>query len=282
MRHRLLFLAFIPVFFMSAVLSAAKPAGLSKINVMSYNIRQGEANDGTNSWQFRYPATAMMIEDCLPDVMGVQEAYSYQLLFITENCREYKCVGVGREDGKAKGEHVAILYNKNTVSLMKWGTFWLSETPDKPTKGWDAACKRTTTWALMKSKDSGRKFFFVNTHLDHMGAVARKEGMALIMSEIAELNKDNLPVVLVGDFNSDVSDPALAILDGTMKNSRKIAAKTDSCNTFNGWGKETSSIIDHIFYSGFRSCTEYETVTKPYGERKFISDHYPVSATLIF
>ena len=106
--------------------------------------------------------------------------------------------------------------------------------------------------------------------------------MALIMSEIAELNKDNLPVVLVGDFNSDVSDPALAILDGTMKNSRKIAAKTDSCNTFNGWGKETSSIIDHIFYSGFRSCTEYETVTKPYGDRKFISDHYPVSATLIF
>ena len=91
MRHRLLFLAFIPVFFMSAVLSAAKPAGLSKINVMSYNIRQGEANDGTNSWQFRYPATAMMIEDRLPDVMGVQEAYSYQLLFITENCINIIC-----------------------------------------------------------------------------------------------------------------------------------------------------------------------------------------------
>ena len=264
-----------------ASICSARSSGLSKITVMSYNIRVGDADDGTNSWQFRYPATAMMIEDIRPDVFGVQEAMPYQLLFITENCRDYKYVGVGRDDGKKKGEHMAVFYNKKTVSLLKWGTFWLSETPDEPSFGWDAACRRTATWALMKSKDSGRKFFFVNTHLDHMGTVARKEGMALIMSEIDELNKDNLPVVLVGDFNSEVSDPALAVLDGTMKNARKIAAKTDSCGTYNGWGK-SSEIIDHIFYSGFRSCTEYRTVTTSYAERKFISDHYPVTATLVF
>lgn len=264
-----------------ASICSAKSSGLSKITVMSYNIRVGDADDGTNSWQFRYPATAMMIEDIRPDVFGVQEAMPYQLLFITENCRDYKYVGVGRDDGKKKGEHMAVFYNKKTVSLLKWGTFWLSETPDEPSFGWDAACRRTATWALMKSKASGQKFYFVDTHLDHKGAEARREGLALILERLSAINRDNLPVVLVGDFNVEISDPAVAVLDGTMKNARKIAAKTDSCGTYNGWGK-SSEIIDHIFYSGFRSCTEYRTVTTPYAERKFISDHYPVTATLVF
>ena len=122
-----LLLAFVP-----ALVCTAKPEGLSGITVMSYNIRSGEASDGTNSWQFRFPATAMMIEDQKPDILGIQEAMQYQLLFITENCRDYKYAGAGSEDGKSKGEHTAILYNKKTTSLLKWGTFWLSDTPDKP------------------------------------------------------------------------------------------------------------------------------------------------------
>ena len=281
MRHKLLFLALVQLVLVPASICSAKSSGLSKITVMSYNIRVGDADDGTNSWQFRYPATAMMIEDIRPDVFGVQEAMPYQLLFITENCRDYKYVGVGRDDGKKKGEHMAVFYNKKTVSLLKWGTFWLSETPDEPSFGWDAACRRTATWALMKSKASGQKFYFVDTHLDHKGAEARREGLALILDRLSAINRDNLPVVLVGDFNVEISDPAVAVLDGTMKNARKIAAKTDSFGTYNGWGK-SSEIIDHIFYSGFRSCTEYRTVTTPYAERKFISDHYPVTATLVF
>lgn len=281
MRHKLLFLALVQLVLVPASICSAKSSGLSKITVMSYNIRVGDADDGTNSWQFRYPATAMMIEDIRPDVFGVQEAMPYQLLFITDNCRDYKYVGVGRDDGKKKGEHMAVFYNKKTVSLLKWGTFWLSETPDEPSFGWDAACRRTATWALMKSKASGQKFYFVDTHLDHKGAEARREGLALILERLSAINRDNLPVVLVGDFNVEISDPAVAVLDGTMKNARKIAAKTDSCGTYNGWGK-SSEIIDHIFYSGFRSCTEYRTVTTPYAERKFISDHYPVTATLVF
>ena len=264
------------------LLCAAKPASqLSKITVMSYNIRYGGADDGTNSWQFRFPATALMLEDQKPDVFGLQEALSYQLLFIEENCRDYEYVGVGREDGKKKGEHMAVFYNKKTVSLLKWGTFWLCETPDKPVKGWDAACKRSTTWALMKCKRSGKKFYFVDTHLDHVGKTARAEGMALIMSKIDEINKDALPVILVGDFNAEITDPCMAAVDGKMKDARRIAADTDSEGSFNGWGK-SSSTIDHIFYSGFRSCTQFETVTKPYADRKFISDHYPVKAVLVF
>ena len=115
------------------------------LKVMSYNIRLGSANDGTNSWGLRYPATAEMIEDQMPDIFGVQEALASQIRFIEDNFVNYKSVGVGREDGKKDGEHMSIFWNKKTVSLLKWGTFWLSETPEKPSMGWDAACKRTAT-----------------------------------------------------------------------------------------------------------------------------------------
>lgn len=264
-----------------AVFCAAKPAQLPELTVMSYNIRLGSADDGTNSWQFRCPASVLMIEDLKPDVIGVQEALLPQLLFLDENCRSYDYVGAGREDGKKKGEYAAIIYNKKTVSVVKWGTFWLSETPEEPSKGWDAACIRSSTWAVMKSKASGKKFLFINTHFDHMGETARRESAALMISKISELNPDGLPVVLVGDFNVEYTHPDMSPVTDSMKNARKIAAITDSSATYHGWGK-ASEVIDHIFYTGFRSCTRFETVTKPYAERKFISDHYPVEAVLVF
>ena len=157
-------------------MDSKKVSGPETLKVVSFNIRNGEASDGTNSWIYRYPATALMIEDQKPDIMGLQEAYSYQVSFITENLLNYEAVGVGREDGRKEGEHMSILYNKKTVSLKKWGTFWLSDTPDEPSQGWDGACKRTATWALMKDKRSGNSFLYVNTHLDHVGKEAQKNG----------------------------------------------------------------------------------------------------------
>lgn len=267
---------------LSLSLSAQKKnADDEGLKVMSYNIRLGEAKDGTNSWNLRYPATAEMILDQAPDVFGVQEAMDYQVLFIDENFKNYENVGVGRENGKKKGEHMSIFWNKKTVSMLKWGTFWLSETPDKPSKGWDAECFRTATWALMKDKETGRKFYFVNTHLDHVGKESRRNGLNLIMERIAQLNTDSLPVVLTGDFNMNPDDPALSDLDAKMSCTRRIAEKTDSHDTFNGWGRG-KGIIDYIYCSGFSSCSEYQTVTKRYADRKFISDHYPVCAVLIF
>jgi endonuclease/exonuclease/phosphatase family metal-dependent hydrolase len=253
------------------------------LKVMSYNIRMGVAKDGTNSWEFRYPATAMMIEDQKPDVFGVQEAFEFQIKFIEENCLDYEAVGVGRDDGKSKGEFMSIFWNKKTVKMLKWGTFWLSETPDKPSKGWDAHCRRTATWALMKDKRTGKKFYFVNTHLDHRGVLAQKNGLALIVSRIDEINPKGYPMVLTGDFNVKPDNAALADLDKIMQSSRKVAKKTDNLNTFNGWGKANpDQVIDYIYVSGFSDCLEYQTVTKPYADRKFISDHFPIFTTLKF
>ena len=255
----------------------------SELKVMSYNIRLGSANDGTNSWHLRYAATAEMISDQAPDVFGVQEALSYQIYFIEENFRNYKSVGVGREDGKKEGEFMSIFWNKNTVSMIKWGTFWLSETPEKPSMGWDAACYRTATWALMKDKKTGQKFYFVNTHLDHKGKEAQKNGLKLIVDRIEQINPDGYPMVLTGDFNIKPDNSNLVELDSRMQSTRKIAERTDNHNTYNGWGKaKADNIIDYIYVSGFSSCPEYHTVTEKYADRKFVSDHYPICARLIF
>ena len=178
---------------------------------------------------------------------------------------------------------MAIYWNKKTVKMLKWGTFWLSETPETPSKGWDAACYRTATWALMKDKRTGKHFYFVNTHLDHQGVEARKNGLKLIVDRLDDINPKGYPMVLTGDFNILPTAPELKELDACMKSTRKVAAKTDYHRTYNGWGKEkTDKVIDYIYYSGFASCLEYQTVTKKYSDRNYISDHYPIFARLIF
>ena len=253
------------------------------LKVMSYNVRNGEAEDGTNSWKYRWPATIEMLNDVQPDVFGVQEAYDYQVKLITEYARDYKSAGVGREDGKKDGEHMSIFWNKKTVKMIKWGTFWLSETPDKPSMGWDAACYRTATWALMKDKKTGKKFYYVNTHLDHRGAEAQKNGLKLIVDRIASINPEGYPMVLTGDFNVRPDNPCLSDLDKIMTSTRKIAKKTDNKGTFNGWRKDREgSVIDYIYVSGFSEVPEYETIVKEYAKKPFVSDHYPVMSVLIF
>lgn len=261
----------------------AKPKkdACNELKVISYNIRNGEAKDGTNSWIYRYAASSAMINDQKPDIFGVQEAYDYQVKYLEEYCKDYKSVGVGRENGKHEGEHMSIFYNKKTISLIKWGTFWLSETPGKPSMGWDAACSRTATWALMKDKRSGKKFYYVNTHLDHVGKVAQREGLKLIVDRISSINPEGYPMILTGDFNVTPDDGILVDLDNCMKSARIYAEKTDNKGTFTDWGK-CSSVIDYIYYSGFSKCRQFRTVTDSYNGRKFISDHYPVSAILVF
>ncbi len=271
--------------FMAAMIVMPQVYGAKKdenpeLKVMSYNIRLGSGKDGTNSWPMRYMATHDMLKDQMPDVFGVQEALDYQVNFIEEACG-YEGVGVGRDDGKKKGEFMSIFWNKKTVSMLKWGTFWLSETPDEPSKGWDAAHKRTATWALMKCKKTGKKFFFVNTHLDHKGALAKKNGLRLIVDRIAEINPKGYPMVLTGDFNIQPDSELLEELNSRMDCTRKTAVKTDNTGTFNGWGK-ADRIIDYIYVSGFKSCTEYQVVTKKYNDKKYVSDHYPIVAKLIF
>lgn len=256
----------------------------ARINVISYNVRTSSANDGTNAWYYRFPATLMMVEDQKPDVMGVQEAMPSQMLILNEELKGYRSVGVPRDDGKTEGECMAIFYNKKAVQLLKWGTYWLSETPDVPSKGWDAACFRTATWALFKDKRSGRKFFMVNTHLDHVGIEARKNGLRLIVDRISAMDPTGeTPLVLCGDFNVEQSNPAIQVLAPVMNNARIFAKATDTGITYNAWGrKDQQQTIDYIFYRGFRECPVFEVIRKSYYNLTYISDHFPVRAELVF
>ena len=180
------------VFFaaLAAMFSFVSCGNADELKVMSYNIRLDHKGDGDNAWPNRKEATIAMLEDVKPDVFGVQEALPHQVAYITEQAPNYKNVGVGRDDGVAKGEFMSIFWNVETMEMLEWGTYWLSETPDVPSYGWDAACRRTATWALMKDKRNGKKFYFVNTHLDHRGVLARKNGLQLVVDNIAAMNPE--------------------------------------------------------------------------------------------
>jgi endonuclease/exonuclease/phosphatase family metal-dependent hydrolase len=233
-----------------------------------------------------------MIKDQCPDIFGVQEALSDQLTYVGGELPNYSYVGVGREDNKEiseitdpedSGEIMAIFYNTSEIKLLEWGTYWLSETPDEPSISWEADFKRTMTWAKMQMKYSGKKFFYVNTHLDNHSGTAREEGLKLILDKIAEKNTDNLPVVLTGDFNVTPDNSVLGVLvDAEMLDARTTAEKTDNLPTFNGLGDEEERVIDYIYYRGFSSCPEYETIVKQYANIQYISDHYPIIAKLMF
>lgn len=253
-----------------------------ELKVVSYNIRVGRANDKDNSWQYRKQASVEMINDIAPDIFGLQECVDFQRTFLDENLSGYAGVGVGRDDGVLDGEQMAIFYNKKNIKLIKWGTFWLSETPETPSYGWDAACRRTATWALLKDKRSGKKFYFVNTHLDHKGKEARAKGLSLIVDRIKDINPEGWPMVLTGDFNVTPDDPCLKSLSGRMFSARETAPVTDHQYTYNGWGNsDHDAPIDYIYWSGFEGCRKFRVVTEEYG-RKYVSDHYPIVATLKF
>ena len=259
----------------------AKAPANEEIKVISYNIRLISSKDGPNEWKYRAKASPAMIKDHAPDIFGVQEALQEQLMYMDKNLRQYSYVGVGREDGVSKGEHMAIFYNRRTVELLDWGTFWLSQRPEKPSKGWDAKYKRTATWALIRMKNNGRKFYYVNTHLDNRGKEAQRKGLELIVNKIAEINPEKLPMILTGDFNVTPDNPALKELNTKMVDARTSAKKTDSRATFNGWGADARK-IDYIYYCGFTDCIEYETIVKQYKGVPYISDHYPIRAVITF
>ena len=248
------------------------------LKLMSFNVRYANANDGANNWDNRKSDLYTMIKTEKPFIIGLQECQMNQRNDMVDNCTEYAAIGVGRDDGAGKGETCSIMYHKASCEIVKWGSFWLSETPDKPgIKGWDANNVRVATWARVKVKSTGKEFFYINTHLDHKGRTAQVEGTKLIMKKFAELNTSKLPQLLTADFNVEQNDEIFDECLKTMKNARLVAPKTDNKGTYNGWVGGKSTCIDHLFLSGFE-ILEYKTVDQKWGNTIFISDHNPVYA----
>ena len=276
--------------FLTTLLCAAAFLGVvscnrtSEVKVMSYNIRLSSGTikaDSIYHWEHRKQASLNLMHEENPTVFGLQEACPDQMDYMVENLPEYGYIGVGRDDGKRKGEFMSIFYKKEEVEFIDGGTFWLSETPDEVSKGWDAACFRTCTWALLKKKDTGKKFVYMNTHLDHMGKVAREESIKLIVERAEKLTGGKLPVFITADFNSPTSNAIFKPMQETMLDARVEAPVTDDRGTLNCWGTTPPGVvIDHVFYRG-AEAQKFEVLRdKDYGA-PYVSDHYPVMLTAI-
>ncbi len=255
------------------------------LNVMTFNIRLSLDSDKENSWENRKSDAIQLLNYYHPDVFGVQEAVTQQMTDLKTGLKNYDFVGVGRDDGADKGEYSAIFYNTEKLQVLQSGTFWLSETPDRPSKGWDAAYNRVCTYALFKTKKGGRKFWAFNVHFDHVGNIARENSSKLILEKINTLNPRNFPVVLTGDFNlTDKTEP-IKIISKTMSDSFYNCRKPHygPTGTFTGFDVNTvpKDRIDYIFTKGL-SCQSIRTINDRRENLLYPSDHFPVLAELKF
>jgi len=254
--------------------------------LMTYNFRLDFASDGENALANRKEMLVSQVKFYAPDIFGIQEGLPQQVNYINEQLASYDFVGESRDGGNT-GEYSALYFNKDKILLVQSETFWLSETPNEVSKGWDAAFPRVCTFGLFENKASGNQFWVFNTHLDHIGDIARKKGLELILKKIEILNADKLPVILMGDFNLEPNSEAIAILKKEMNDSREISNEIPygPDGTFNAFNFESIATkrIDYIFVSNSQEIeVKKYAVLNNSNHLKFPSDHFPVFIQLIF
>ncbi|WP_223034302.1 endonuclease/exonuclease/phosphatase family protein [Hanstruepera marina] len=246
---------------------------------MTYNIRYDNPEDGLNAWDNRKLELTHLISYYKPDVLGIQEGLIHQLHYLDAQLTEYSRIGLGRDDGLEKGEFSAIYYNHNKLSLIKSSTFWLSERPDTVSVGWDASMERICTYGLFKDKSTKKNVWIFNTHYDHIGKLAREKSSELILKKIREVNTNDYPVILMGDFNSEPNSQTITILtnafgDASEKSSHGIYGPA---GTFTGFDKNTlaEKRIDYLFVKNLK-VTTYRHIDDKMKNSNYLSDHLPV------
>lgn len=253
----------------------------NELSVMSFNIRMETKSDSLNWWGNRRNIVKPFLQEQKPDIIGAQEVLYRQLVDISTILQSYKRIGVGREDGKNRGEFSPLLYNPKRLRELESGWFWLSETPDEPSFGWDAACERIATWGLFERLSDGKQFAVINTHFDHVGEVARANSAAMI-KEWARRWDDSVPVIVLGDFNADPTSSVVESLMTDLKDSYLDAPIREGADwTFHDFGRrplEKRTRIDYIFYKGAIKPLSYTCFDQPKSEEDnfWISDHTPI------
>lgn len=250
---------------------------------MSYNIKYDKINDTVNNWNDRKSAMVNLLKKHQPEFIGMQEVLHRQLNYLNESLPDYKYIGVGRDDGKQKGEYSPILYNTKKYKLLKSNTFWLSKTPDKISVGWDASMERICSYGLFQNVETRKKIWIFNTHFDHIGVKARKNSAKLILKKIKQLNREKLPVVLMGDFNLMPEEKPIHLIQKKMDDGLSIS-KTPlegPKGTFNGFdiNDPMERRIDYIFTKRF-DVESYLHIDERLENGKHVSDHLPVMTTI--
>lgn len=282
------------------------------LTVASYNIRYENQDDVSkgNGWKQRCPIVTQLIRFHDFDIFGAQEVLNGQLIDMLGQLPGYDYTGVGRVNGLKDGEFSPIFYNTMRLELLKSGNFWLSETDDKPSVGWDAALPRICSWGKFREKSSGKCFWFFNLHMDHKGGRARLESARLVIKKIKDMASDE-PFILTGDFNMDQTSEGYKLFANSliMQDSYDVAEIRYALNgTFNDFNPalKTDSRIDHIFVSKGANVLRYGVLTDSYRkeaqtstedihsanfpkevslkkfENRLPSDHFPVKAVVGF
>lgn len=240
------------------------------VRAASFNVQT--AGEGSNFFLFRIKAVAQTIEKYAPDSIGLQEAHPGWLLAIKAALPAYDYVGIGR-DGYLFDEFSPIFYLKEKYDLVDSGTFWLSETPQRPSKGWDAQFNRICTWAVLRNKATGECYAHFNTHLDHVGAQARENSVQLILDKIGELG---LPTVCTGDFNATEQSVVYEKMTAVLGDSARLAPDTMRMGTFNGFnleGLEDKLPIDFLFVTKGTVAPQVYRVVTDLVDGRIPSDH---------
>ena len=250
------------------------------LKLMTYNIRLDLASDGENAWSKRKDYFCSQLGFYEPDVFGIQEALPNQVIDIASALPKYNYIGIGR-DGIGKGESSNIFYKKDKFELLQESTFWLSETPEVMSKGWDAALNRVCTYALFKDKKAKQIFWVFNTHFDHIGELARTNSIKLILSKIKNLNTKNYPVFFMGDFNSEPTEERIVNLKKEMLDTYDVSIEKPfgPTGTFNAFkhNETVTKRIDYIFISKNNKLKVKKfAVLSDSKDLKYPSDHLPV------
>lgn len=273
MKKMILLLAVSLIVFDFAFTQECKP-----MNVATYNLRYNNPKDGENAWPNRKEQVKALIRYHEFDIFGTQEGLIGQLNDVAEP-EEYAFVGAGRDDGKHAGEHSAIFYRKDRFKLLDNGDFWLSETPDKPGKGWDAVCcNRICSWGKFRDLKNKKDFYFFSVHFDHQGVQARIESGKLMVKKITEI-AGAAPVFCVGDLNSTPETEQIQTMKSLLNDSYEITEMKPYGpeGTFNSFdfNAPMKNRIDYIFVSDQIKVLKYAVLTDSY-DQKFPSDHQPV------
>ncbi|MEL6534177.1 MAG: endonuclease/exonuclease/phosphatase family protein [Bacteroidota bacterium] len=250
------------------------------VSVMTYNIRYDNPDDGRNAWPKRKAELANQISFYGPDILGIQEGLLHQVKYLDSALLDYRYVGQGREDGRRKGEFCAIYYRHTRFDKLQEGTLWLSETPDRPSTGWDAALPRIATWVRLDDLEDGRTLVVINTHFDHQGTQAREESAKLLINFVKSLERQgDDAIVLMGDLNATPEEAPIRQLDFSLFDSHdeSVLAPFGPTGTWANWqvGNPLDRRIDYIWVNEGLAVEKYAVLTD-HRDGRYYSDHLPV------
>lgn len=260
------------------------------IRVMTYNVRYANPNDGENVWENRRDHVATAIRFHRPDVVGLQEAFHDQVEDLRERLPDFEWLAAGRSEEGTAGEYVAVGYRRNRFDRERDGSFWLSETPDTPSVGWDAALPRLVRHVRFRDRVTGVEFGHFNTHFDHRGETARERSAALLRERIDELAPD-APLVVTGDFNCrEATEPYRIVTEDGEAGHRRSLTDSHRVSKHPHHGPSTSMTdfhdlvpgkkIDHVFVSSGGEVVNHGTCSDTYDDGRYPSDHLPVVVDL--